>query len=113
MQSVQPTTPTPTDVEKLGFLVVVTAKPGKEMAVRKFLLSALPLAEQEPGTIAWYAFQIDKSRFGIYDTFSTEEGRQAHLSGPIAKALLTRADELFVDFDSSRDVMAIEVMATK
>lgn len=79
---------------KLALLARVEAKPGKEEEVAAFLRSALPLAESEPGTISWYAFRIGSSTFGIFDTFNDETGRQAHLSGPIAAALMAKASEL-------------------
>jgi quinol monooxygenase YgiN len=54
----------------------------------------LPLAQKETGTITWYAFQEDQGNYGIFDTFETEDARQAHLDGPIAKALMAKAGEL-------------------
>lgn len=80
---------------KLALLVRLEAKPGKEEEVAEFLRSALPLAQGEPGTVSWFAFRIGSSTFGIFDTFNDEAGRQAHLSGPIAAALMTKAPELF------------------
>ena len=81
-------------MEKLGLLVRLEAKPGKEQEVAAFIKGALPLAEQEPETISWYAIQIGPSTFGIFDTFEHEEGRKAHLGGQIAKALMEKAPEL-------------------
>lgn len=81
-------------MEKFAILARVEAKPGKETEVLEFLKSALPLAQGEPGTIRWYALQIGPSTFGIFDTFETEEGRKAHLNGPIAAALMANASEL-------------------
>jgi quinol monooxygenase YgiN len=81
-------------MEKLALLARVEAKPGKENEVFEFLKSALPLAEAEPGTVRWYAIKIGPSTFGIFDTFETESGRQAHLSGPIAAALMANASAL-------------------
>jgi quinol monooxygenase YgiN len=79
---------------KFALLVRLEAKPGKEEEVAEFLRGALPLAEGEPGTISWFAFRIGSSTFGIFDTFNDEAGRQAHLSGPIAAALMAKASEL-------------------
>jgi quinol monooxygenase YgiN len=79
---------------KLALLVRLEAKPGKEQDVANFIKSALPLAEQEPHTVNWYALQMGPSTFGIFDTFETEEGRDAHLGGDIAKALMAHAAEL-------------------
>lgn len=80
---------------KLALLARLEAKPGKENEVAEFLKSALPLAESETGTVQWYALQIGPSTFGVFDTFLDEGGRQAHLSGEIAKALMGKAEELF------------------
>lgn len=81
-------------MEKFALLARVEAKPGKEQEVLAFLKSALPLAEAEPDTVRWYALQLGPSTFGIFDTFETEEGRQAHLGGKIAEALMANASEL-------------------
>jgi quinol monooxygenase YgiN len=82
-------------MEKLGILAVLEAKPGKEQEVEQFLKSALPLAERETQTMSWYAVKLGPSRFGIFDTFADGKGRDAHLSGEIAKALFAKADDLF------------------
>ena len=79
---------------KLALLARLEAKPGKEQEVADFIKSALPLAQQEPATVSWYALQLGPSTFGIFDTFDTEEGREAHLGGEIAKALMAKAPEL-------------------
>jgi len=81
-------------MEKLALLVRLEARPGKEKELEEFVKSALALAQNEPETVRWYALQLSPSTFGIFDTFAAEEGRQAHLSGPIARALLEKADEL-------------------
>ncbi len=78
----------------VALLVRLEAKPGKEEEVDSFLRGALPLAEQEAGTTAWFALRIGRSTFGIFDAFPDEEGRNAHLTGPIAAALLARAADL-------------------
>lgn len=79
---------------KLSLLVRLEAKPGKEKALEDLLTSALPMAQNESGTIHWFALRIGPSTFGIFDTFEKEEGRQAHLNGPIAAALVAHVDEL-------------------
>jgi quinol monooxygenase YgiN len=78
----------------VGLLVTLEAKEGQEQGLADFLKSALPLVEAEPETVSWFAFRIDASRFGIFDVFPGSSGRDAHLSGPVAEALLGRADEL-------------------
>jgi quinol monooxygenase YgiN len=78
----------------VALLVRLEAKPGKEADVENFLRSGLPLAQQEPATTAWFAIRLGPSTFGIFDAFPDEAGRQAHLSGPIAAALMAKASEL-------------------
>jgi quinol monooxygenase YgiN len=80
---------------KKGLWVRLEAKPGKESEIAQFLSGALPLAEEEPATRAWFALQLGPSSFGIFDVFPDEAGRQTHLSGPIAAALMEKASELF------------------
>jgi len=79
---------------KFALLARLEVKPGKEETVEAFLKSALPMAEEEKDTISWYALRIGPSTFGIFDTFNDEEGREAHLKGKIAAALMEHADEL-------------------
>ena len=82
-------------MNKVGILVKLQARPGKEAEVEQFLRSAAPLVAEEVGTTAWFAFRLGPATFGIFDTFKDEEGRNAHLSGAVAKALFARAEELF------------------
>ena len=81
-------------MEQLGILAVLEAKPGKEKEVEQFLKSAATLADKEQQTVSWYAIKLGPSKFGIFDTFADQNGRDAHLKGEIAKALFARADEL-------------------
>jgi quinol monooxygenase YgiN len=83
-------------MEKFALLARVEAKPGKEQQVLDFLKSALPLAQEEQDTVRWYALQLGPSTFGIFDTFETETGREDHLSGKIAEALMANVAELLV-----------------
>ena len=94
----------------VGLLVTLEAKPGKSGELAAFLASALPLAQAEPGTTAWFAIKIDDSMLGIVDFFPDGAARQAHLDGPIAAALMQRADELLA---SPPDIKPIEVLAAK
>ena len=81
---------------QLALYAHLKAKPGKEAQIEEFLKSALPMARQEKGTVTWYAFSEDGAgTYGIFDTFDTESARDAHLNGPIAKALMSKAAELF------------------
>ncbi len=81
-------------MEKFAILARVEAKPGKEKDVEQFLKSALTLAQEEEQTVSWYALKIGPSTFGIFDTFDDEKGREAHLAGKIAAALMEHAGEL-------------------
>lgn len=80
---------------KLSLFVRLEAQPGKENEVAKFLEKALELANQEPTTRLWFALRFGPSTFGVFDAFSDEQGREKHLNGPIAKALVARTPELF------------------
>src|SRR6266508_3997824 len=95
---------------KVGILARLEAKPGKEDEVAAVLEGALPLAEDEPDTVTWYAIRIGPSEFGIFDTFEDDAGRQAHLSGNVAEALLANAPELFV---RPPDIRPVDVLASK
>jgi quinol monooxygenase YgiN len=92
--SVQSNHPEGIIMVKLALFVRLEAKPGKEAAVADFLASALPLANAEAGTTAWFALKFGPSTFGVFDAFQGEAGRQAHLSGPIAAALMANAAAL-------------------
>lgn len=94
----------------VGLLATLNAKPGKEDELAAFLASALPLAQAEDDTVAWFATKLDDTTYGIFDVFPGPEGRQAHLDGPIAAALMERADELL---SSPPDIKPIDVLAAK
>jgi quinol monooxygenase YgiN len=81
-------------MEAIGLFVTLEARPGKEADAEAFLKSAQPLAQDEQGTLKWYAIKLGQGRYGIFDTFQNEAGRNAHLTGEIAKALGARAGEL-------------------
>src|ERR1700742_3370552 len=93
-----------------ALLVKLQAKPGKEDALEEFLLSALPLVQEEPGTYPWFAVRFDATTFGIIDAFPDESARTAHLDGPVGKALGARADELFA---SAPEISSLDVLADK
>ena len=94
----------------VGLLVRLEVKPGKEVDVENFLRGALPLAQEEPATITWYAIRLGPSTFGIFDTFPNDSGRQAHLSGPIAAALMANASELLAQPPT---IEYIDILAAK
>ncbi|HVE58416.1 MAG TPA: hypothetical protein VNB22_16405 [Pyrinomonadaceae bacterium] len=78
-----------------ALFVRLVAKPGKEAEVEAFLNSGLGLVNDEPLTVTWYALKFNDTTFGIFDTFEGDEGRDAHLNGKVAEALMANAGELF------------------
>jgi quinol monooxygenase YgiN len=86
----------------------IEAKPEKAEEVAAFLESALPLAEDEAGTTTWFAYRIDETTFGIFDTFPDEDARQAHVDGEIAAQLFERADELLA---AEPEITEMDVLA--
>jgi quinol monooxygenase YgiN len=78
----------------VGLLAKLEAKPGKESEVAALLTSALSLANAEPATTVWFALRLGPRAFAIFDAFPDDAGRQAHLAGPIAAALMAKASEL-------------------
>ena len=97
-------------MEKLALYVPLEAKAGLEQEVEDFLISAKPLADAEPGTLSWYAFKTAPGKFGVFDTFADEAGRDAHLSGEIAKALMANADRLLA---TPPQIYKVEILASK
>jgi quinol monooxygenase YgiN len=95
---------------KYGFLATLVAKPGMGEELGAFLAGALPLAQAEDGTITWYAFRIDETTYGIFDTFESTEAREVHINGPIAAALMNRAPDLLAEPPSIRP---IDILAAK
>lgn len=93
-----------------ALFVKLVAKPGQEDAVEEFLLSALPLVGEEPGTYPWFAVRFDASTFGIIDAFPDESAREAHLGGAVGKALGERSEELFA---SAPEISPMDVLAHK
>jgi quinol monooxygenase YgiN len=96
-------------MEAIGLFVTLEARAGKEAAAEAFLRSAQRLALNERGTLKWYAIKMGPRKFAIFDTFATEAGRNAHLTGDIAKALGARVTELF---EAPPQVDKIEVLIT-
>jgi quinol monooxygenase YgiN len=97
-------------MNRFGILATLQSRPGKEAEVEQFLQSARPLVDAETGTTAWFAFKIGPAMFGIFDTFKDEEGRNAHVTGEVAKALFARAEELFV---SQPQIQMVDILAEK
>ena len=97
-------------MSKLAIWAQLEAKPGKEKELEAFLKSAQPLAEREPGTVTWYAIKLGPGKYGIFDTFADDAGRNAHLNGEIAKALFAKADELLA---KPPEIAKPEILASK
>jgi len=97
-------------MKKLALLVRLEAKPGNEDDVEEFLKTGLALVLDEPLTASWYALKIGTGTFGIFDTFEGEEGRNAHLSGKVAEAIMANSAALLV---SAPVIEKIELLAVK
>ncbi len=95
----------------VALFVRLEAKPGKEAEVEDFLRGGLAVVQQEPATTAWFALRLGPSTFGIFDAFPDESGRQAHLSGQVAAALMAKASELFSQppVIEKADVLAVKL----
>ncbi len=94
----------------VALVVKLTAKPETAVEVGRFLAGALPLAQEEPGTTVWYALRTDDVTFWIVDAFPADAERQAHLSGPIAEALMANADRLLA---VPPEILPADVLAAK
>lgn len=90
--------------------VRLDAKPGKETEVEAFLRGGLDIVQQEPATVTWYALRLGPSTFGIFDTFPDDAGRQAHLDGRVAAALMAKAGELL---SQPPKIEQVDVLAAK
>ncbi|MEO8209655.1 MAG: antibiotic biosynthesis monooxygenase [bacterium] len=95
---------------KLALLVTLEAKPGKEKEVEDFLKGGLEIVMEEPGTTAWFAIKMGPSSYGIFDAFPDESGREAHLNGKVAAALMEKAKDLF---SVAPNIQKIDVLAAK
>ena len=98
-----------TDVT-VGLWVRLEAKPGKEGDVEAFLNSGRALVDEEPETIAWFAVRLSSTTFAIFDAFPNEKGRDAHLSGRVAAALMENAGELLAQEPA---IEKVDVIASK
>jgi len=95
---------------KLALYVRLEAKPGKENEVEAFLHGGLPLVEQEPDTAAWFALKLGPSTYAIFDVFNDEAGRDAHLNGKVAAALMAKAGDLLA---TPPNIVKVDVLAAK
>jgi hypothetical protein len=95
---------------KLGLLALLDAKNGKGAELGDFLEAGRALAAAEIGTVTWYAFKLSDTQYGIFDSFETEDGRQAHLDGEIPTALGQIAPDLLA---KEPDIRLVDVIASK
>ena len=96
--------------ERVGLLVILESKTGKEQEVESFLRGGLSLVQEEPATMRWYGVRLGPTKFGIFDTFADEGGRQAHLEGRVAAALMANASDLLAKAPS---IEKVEILASK
>ena len=94
----------------VGLLVTLEAKPGREADVQRFLEGGLAFVNEEPETTAWFAIKFGPTTYGIFDVFPSDAGRQAHLRGRVAEALMAQAADLFAE---APDIQPIDVLAAK
>src|SRR5580698_6453568 len=95
---------------KQALWVMLKAKPGKEQEIEEFLKQGASLANDEPETVTWYGVKLGPGMYGVFDTFDNEAGRDAHLNGEIAKALMANASELF---SNKLEIEKMEILADK
>ncbi len=95
---------------KHAIWVMLKAKPGKEEDVEAFLKQGAAMSLEEPRTVSWYGVKMGPGMYGVFDTFEDEDGRDAHLSGEIAKALMANAKELF---SNEIKIEKMEILADK
>jgi quinol monooxygenase YgiN len=97
-------------MEEIGILALIEAKPGKGPELHSLLKSAREAAVAEQGTVNWFAFQVSDDTYGIFDTFTDEDSRIAHINGEIPKALAARGDEILA---KDPDIQTVDIVAMK
>jgi quinol monooxygenase YgiN len=95
---------------EIGILALLEAKPGKGPDLRELLKSGRELAAAEDGTVTWYAFKVNDTTYGIFDTFDSEDSRIAHINGEIPKALAQVGGDLLA---KEPDIQTIDIVAVK
>ena len=94
----------------LGVLALLEAKPEKAAEVKEFLIGGKEVVDREPGTRTWYAFQIDETHFGIFDSFADQDARNVHLGGEIPRALGQVGPDLLA---TEPDLRTVDLLAVK
>jgi quinol monooxygenase YgiN len=95
---------------KQAIWVMLKAKPGKEAEVEAFLKQGAVMSNDEPQTVTWYGVKIAPGMYGVFDTFEDEAGREAHMNGEIAKALMAKAPDLF---SNELKIEKMEILGSK
>jgi quinol monooxygenase YgiN len=95
---------------RFALYVALHAKPGKESDIEAFLKQGAEMSKAETGTVTWYGIKEGPGSYAVFDTFNDEAGRDAHLNGDIAKALMAKADELF---SNKLEIHKIQIIADK
>ena len=93
-----------------GLLVRLKAHSSQISETEQFLQSAVPLVRAEPATAAWFALRFGRGEYGIFDAFAGEQGRQAHLQGQVAGALMAQTPQLL---DKAPDIASVDIIASK
>ncbi len=94
----------------VGLLVTLEAKAGKEDDLKAFLESGAQLAENEEQTNVWFALRLGPTTFAIFDGFADDAGRDAHLNGEIAAALMESGPQLLA---AQPKIEKVEILAEK
>ena len=97
-------------MSKQAIWVMLKAKPGKEEEIEAFLAQGAQMSNDEPDTVTWYGVKMGPGVYGVFDTFNDEAGRDAHVNGDIAKALMAKAPELF---SNDLRIEQMEILAAK
>src|SRR5690242_626858 len=95
---------------QVAIVAKLVAKPETAEELQGFLAGAVGLANDEPGTVVWFALRTDATTFWIVDAFPGEAERTAHLQGRIAAALMESADRLLA---SPPELGMADVLAAK
>lgn len=95
---------------KQAIWVMLHAKPGKEADIEAFLALGATMSHNEPATVTWYGVKVAPGVYGVFDTFDSEAGREAHMNGEIAKALMAKAPDLF---SNELKIEKMEILASK
>jgi quinol monooxygenase YgiN len=98
------------NMAKQAIWVMLKANPGKEHEVEAFLKQGATMSHDEPKTVTWYGVKLGPGMYGVFDTFDDEAGRDAHMNGDIAKALMAKAPDLF---SNELKIENMEILARK